>query len=95
MKKTKTILLCILFLFHTSCVFYSMAGSIPPHIKSIAVPLMDNETAEFGLAENITDSILAQFNEAGILNVTDESSANSILRGTIKKVNESTVMVNT
>tara|TARA_B100000029_G_C17406763_1_gene899205 strand:+ start:331 stop:891 length:561 start_codon:yes stop_codon:yes gene_type:complete len=88
MKKTKTILLCILFLFHTSCGFYSMAGSIPPHIKSIAVPLMDNETAEFGLAENITDSILAQFNEAGILNVTDESSANSILRGTIKKVNE-------
>ena len=40
-----------------------MAGSIPPHIKSIAIPLMDNQTAEFGLAEDITDGIIEQFND--------------------------------
>ena len=76
----------LMFLF--SCGFYSMAGSIPPHIKSIAIPLMDNQTAEFGLAEDITDGILDEFNEAGILRVSDENSAHSILRGTIKKVSE-------
>ena len=76
----------LMFLF--SCGFYSMAGSIPPHIKSIAIPLMDNQTAEFGLAEDITDGILDEFNEAGILRVSDENSAHSILRGTIKKVTE-------
>ena len=65
-----------------------MAGSIPPHIKSIAIPLMDNQTAEFGLAENITDGILEQFNEAGILYVTNTDIANSILNGTINKVTE-------
>tara|TARA_Y100001934_G_C12349693_1_gene774657 strand:- start:1917 stop:2408 length:492 start_codon:yes stop_codon:yes gene_type:complete len=65
-----------------------MAGSIPTHIKSIAIPLMENQTAEFGLAENITDGILGQFNESGILSIVDQSSAHSILRGTIKKVNE-------
>ena len=65
-----------------------MAGSIPPHIKSIAIPLMDNQTAEFGLSESITDGIIEQFNEAGILSITDERDAHSILRGTIKKVNE-------
>mgnify|MGYP001163515183 FL=1 len=65
-----------------------MAGSIPPHIKSIAIPLMDNQTAEFELAENITDGILEQFNEAGILYVTNADMANSILKGTIKKVSE-------
>ena len=65
-----------------------MAGSIPPHIKSVAIPLMDNQTAEFGLAENITDGILEQFNEAGILYITNEDIANSVLRGTIKKVSE-------
>ena len=48
-----------------------MAGSIPPHIKSIAIPLMENETAEFGLAEDITDGILGEFVEAGILSNTD------------------------
>ena len=75
-------------MFLVSCGFYSMAGSIPPHIKSIAIPLMDNQTAEFGLAEDITDGILDEFNEAGILRVSDENSAHSILRGTIKKVSE-------
>ena len=75
-------------LFLSSCVFYSMAGSIPPHIKSIAIPLMDNQTAEFGLSESITDGIIEQFNEAGILRISDERDAHSILRGTIKKVNE-------
>ena len=71
-----------------SCGFYSMAGSIPPHIKSIAIPLMDNQTAEFDLAENITDVIIEEFNEAGILYITDEDDAHSILKGTIKKVSE-------
>ena len=75
-------------MFLVSCGFYSMAGSIPPHIKSIAIPLMDNQTAEFGLAEDITDGILDEFNEAGILKLSDENSAHSILRGTIKKVTE-------
>ena len=81
-------LILIFYLSLTSCGFYSMAGSIPPHIKSIAIPLMDNQTAEFGLAENITDGILEQFNEAGILYVTNADMANSILKGTIKKVSE-------
>ena len=65
-----------------------MAGSIPPHIKSISIPLIENQTAEFGLAESITDGILNQFNEAGVLSVTDVDKANSILIGKIIKVSE-------
>ena len=49
---------------------------------------MENETAEFGLAEDITDGVLGEFVEAGILSITDENIAHSILRGTVKKVNE-------
>ena len=62
------IISCLTFI---SCGFYSLAGSIPPHIKSISIPLMENQTAEFGLAESITDGILDQFNEVGILSLTD------------------------
>ena len=87
-SKTVKYLLVLSQVFLVSCGFYSMAGSIPPHIKSIAIPLMDNQTAEFGLAEDITDGIIEQFNEAGILKISDERSAHSILKGTIKKVNE-------
>jgi len=81
-------LIVIFNLVFISCGFYSMAGSIPPHIKSISIPLMENQTAEFGLAESITDGILNQFNEAGILSVTDVDAANSILNGKIIKVTE-------
>ena len=56
-NKTVKYLLVLSQVFLVSCGFYSMAGSIPPHIKSIAIPLMDNQTAEFGLAEDITDGI--------------------------------------
>jgi hypothetical protein len=60
-----------------------MAGSIPPHIKSIAIPLVNNQTAEFGIAESITDNIIEVFNEENILRIVDEGSADSILHGTI------------
>ena len=79
------IISCLTFI---SCGFYSLAGSIPPHIKSISIPLMENQTAEFGLAESITDGILDQFNEVGILSLADPDVANSILSGKIIKVTE-------
>ena len=81
------LLLLNLGVFFFSCGFYSLAGSIPPHIKTLNIPLMDNETAEFGLAEDITDGILHRFNEEGILHVKDDG-ADSILRGTVKKVTD-------
>jgi len=73
----------------SSCGFYSLAGSLPPHIKTINIPLMENKTAEFGLSEEITDGIIQEFNEAGILTLVDDgANAHSILRGEIKKVSE-------
>jgi len=83
----KNLLFILQFLF-LSCGIYSIAGSIPPHIKSISIPLLDNETAEFGLSESITDGILEQFNKSGILKIVDKNSANSILMGTINKVSD-------
>ena len=68
--------------------FYSMAGSIPPHIKSIAIPLVENQTAEFAMAETVTDNLLSIFTEENILRVTDEKIADSILKGIILKVND-------
>ncbi len=70
-----------------SCVFYSLSGSLPPHIKTISIPMVENETAEFGIAENISDGIQSRFNDEGILKVIDDN-ADSILRGTVKKVTD-------
>ena len=82
-----TIFLCI-SLAVSSCMFYSMAGSIPAHINSIAIPIVENQTAEFGMSESVTENLIAKFNEENILRVTDEDQATSILRGTITKVTD-------
>ena len=68
-----------------SCGFYSLAGSIPPHIKSISIPLVENQTSDYNLSEQLTDKIISQFNESGILSIQDEDKAHSILKGIIKK----------
>ena len=65
-----------------------MAGSIPAHINSIAIPIVENQTAEFGMSESVTENLIAKFNEENILRVTDEDQATSILRGTIIKVTD-------
>ncbi|MFL2997887.1 MAG: hypothetical protein ACJZ1Q_03950, partial [Candidatus Neomarinimicrobiota bacterium] len=71
-----------LILLFNGCAIYSLAGSIPPHIKSISIPLVDNETSEYGLEQIVTDRILEKFNQEGILKVLNEEVANSILKGT-------------
>jgi len=74
-------------LFVFSCAFYSMSGSLPPHINTISIPLLENETAEFGVAEDITDGIQNAFNDEGILKISNLNS-DSILRGSIKKITD-------
>ena len=81
------ILLILQFLL-SACSFYSLAGSIPPHIKSIAIPLMNNQTPEISVSSNITDGIIQQFNESGVLLIDNQDRAHSVLNGTIKKIHE-------
>ena len=78
----KTILLLSPFYFF-SCIYYSLAGSIPSHINSVAIPIVENQTAEFGMSESVTENLLTKFNEENILRVTDETIATSVLNGTI------------
>jgi len=75
-------------LMSLSCGLYSLAGSIPPHIKSISIPLVENQTSDFNLSEKLTDKIISQFNESGILSIQDEDKAHSILKGIIKKITD-------
>ena len=81
-----TVMLLVSFIFSTGCGIYSFTGSIPLHIKSIAIPLFVNETAEFGIAEAVTDEVTNVFLEENILKIKGEGD--SILRGTIKRVDD-------
>ena len=91
MVKMKKIIKSYIFIsaiFLQSCGFYSMAGSIPPHIKNIAIPLVENQTAEFAMAETVTDNLVSKFTKENILRVTSEQNADSMLNGIIMKVDD-------
>lgn len=85
-KFKKNYLLIILSGFCSACGYYSMAGSIPSHINSIYIPMVENQTAEFGMSEFVTENLINKFTDENILRVTSEDQSTSILKGTIIKV---------
>ncbi len=83
MKKSHIPWWIFLFFLSLDCGYYSLAGSIPPHIRSISIPLLENQTAEFGISEEITDNLLEKFTDENILRVVDVENSDSILKGSI------------
>lgn len=85
-NKMRVFFCVTLLIYFSSCYYYSLAGSIPNHIKSVHIPLFENQTSEFDLAEDITDSIIEQFNQTGLLKIEDQANSSSVIRGTIKNI---------
>ncbi len=76
----KQIIYIIIIPLFSGCIYYSMAGSIPPHINSISIPMVENQTVEFGISEAVTDNLVNQFLETNILRLDEENNADSILK---------------
>ena len=62
---------------------YTLRSAVPSHIKSVAIPSLQNNTIEYALAEEVTQSLVDGFLADRHLQVTGERDANSVLRGTI------------
>ena len=77
--------LALIFLFG-GCGLYSFRGNLPPHIKSIAVATVVNQTAEFAITDAASELITNLFVDENILRVTDEDRADSNLQITIERV---------
>lgn len=61
--KYRTVILCAFAfpLLFSSCGIYSFSGNLPGGVKSIAIPVFENQTAEFGIVETLTDEVVGQF----------------------------------
>jgi len=75
----------LLFLFFISCGYYSFTKESLPGIKTIAIPMFDNQTLEYGISESLTDSLVNAFVSDNTLKVVNEKVADSVLRGKITK----------
>lgn len=70
------------------CSIYSFSGSLPPHLKTVAVPLFDDRTAEFGVKEALTDAIINEFTADNTLRIADLQDADCAVRGIIERVSD-------
>ena len=69
---------CVIFGFFNCC-GYSTNVLIAPHLKTIAIPLVGNQTIRPGLGEALTDSLISAFNKDRHLRVTNIDNANVVL----------------
>jgi hypothetical protein len=60
-----------------------LGGNLPPHIKSVAVPIFRNNTQEPAVENTITAAVVNAFVTSGRLKVVPIERADSILDGTI------------
>ncbi|MBI4611809.1 MAG: LptE family protein [Candidatus Rokubacteria bacterium] len=62
---------------------YSFRGSLPDHIKTVAVPVFVNRTAEPAVENFITGAVIDAFVTSGRLRVVRPEEADSLLEGEI------------
>ena len=82
-RKLKKIVNSISIFLIVGCSYYSMAGSIPANINNVHIPLIENDTAEFEISENLTSKITQEIAIQNILKITDNSNSDSTILGVI------------
>ncbi|MCC7264858.1 MAG: hypothetical protein IT369_20260 [Candidatus Latescibacteria bacterium] len=69
------ILLALLLL--SGCAHYSTTAGIAGGVRSVSIPVAENDTPEAGIAEEMTERLSRAFTADGRLKVVDEASADA------------------
>ena len=70
------------------CSHYSTRGRLPQYIKTVYIPTFENETAEFILAQEITDAVTERFLSEANLRLGDVEGADAQLSGKVRRYYE-------
>lgn len=62
---------------------YSTRGSLPDHIKTVAVPIFKNRTLEPGVESALTSGVVNAFSSGGRVRVVPLDEADAILEGEV------------
>ena len=82
--KSISLLFLIAFIF-SSCAVVPRQRTLPQHIRSVYIPMFQNQSYEPGLEELITSYAIDEFLADGRLQVVQKSNADIIITGTIRK----------
>lgn len=78
----------LLVLVAAGCAYYSTSGGLVGGIRTVAVPLANNETAEAGIAALLTQQVEQAYQADGRLRVVDEETADAILYLTVRRLED-------
>ena len=65
----------------TSCAYTTSTALLPPHLKTVAVPVFENGTTEYTLEQDVTEAVISRFVADNHLKVVDEKSADAVIKG--------------
>lgn len=72
----------------SSCAYYTVSGGMPGGIRSVAVPVAANATAESRVAEKLTERLVAAYTRDGQLRVVDADRAEAVLQLRLEAVDD-------
>ncbi|MCB2187347.1 MAG: DUF799 domain-containing protein [Deltaproteobacteria bacterium] len=86
--KRAFVLILGLFLLIVGCGYNFRGGqnNLPPDVRSVAIPLFKNRTAEVGIESTFTNEVIYQFTRSQMVRVTAPSEADAVLYGEITRV---------
>ena len=78
------------------CRYSFSGGSVPPHLKTIAIPIVQDQSGygDPALRDEFTQQLVQRFTNDGSLSLADRNSADSALETVITNVRETAVVVN-
>ncbi len=80
MRVSRKISVALAVLCLGGCAYYSTSGGLLGGVRSIGIPVADNQTSEFAVAERLTELADSLYTENGQLRVVDEESADALLQ---------------
>ena len=85
MKKTAFVATAVaaLALCIVGCAGYQLGSTLPPHLKTIAVPAFTNQSGELDIEAAVTRATLKEFQRDGTLRVASIDNAAIVLEGKI------------
>ncbi len=65
------------------CGYTASPALLPSYMKTVAIPVFDNQTTEYTLEQDITNAVIDRFVRDNHLRVVDLRSANSVIEGKV------------
>ena len=80
------ILVVALFIGGCGYSFRGGQNNLPDDVRSVAIPVFANNTAEVRIETIFTDEVIFQFTRSQMVRVVPEGEADAVLRGTLTRV---------